>query len=61
MNAARSSEITSNLHRAIFKKTEIFVRMIQSRVRWVRHAAYKQDRLLLAGQGAMGFTKRSIS
>jgi len=35
--------------------------MIQSRVRWVRHAAHKQDRLLLAGQGAMGFTKEGIS
>lgn len=35
--------------------------MIQSRVRWVRHAAYKQNRLLLAGQVAMDFTKRGIS
>jgi hypothetical protein len=30
-------------------------------VRWVRHAAYKQGILLLAGQGAMGFTKQGIS
>jgi hypothetical protein len=35
--------------------------MIQSMARWVRHAAYKQGRLLLAGQGAMGFTKQGIS
>jgi len=35
--------------------------MIQSRVRWVRHAAYKQDMLLLARLGAMGFTKDGIS
>jgi hypothetical protein len=36
--------ICSNLHCAVFKKTENFARMIQSRVRWVRHAAYKQGR-----------------
>jgi len=61
MNAARSSEITVAIYTEPYPKTKIFAGMIQSRVRWVRHAAYKQDRLLLAGQAAMGFTKQGIS